>query len=211
MTDYNSNKNQDIKSKFVEREVYCNVNQMVEYILSTGYENASAPFTYDDIENYYTYPECGDFEGGTEDDKNDFLENKQEEADELHEQIYDLEDELSELEERDDLDAEEMEEREGEIQDLIDAKELELSELQELIADVANIDSEPSEIFEWWQVSDWLASKLEEQGECVISSFGLWGRCTTGQAILLDGVISRICSEMEILEGQKNEWLKDRE
>ena len=38
--------------------------------------------------------------------------------------------------------------------------------------------------------------------------FGMtvWGRATTGQAILLDGVISEICSDMEILEGQANEW-----
>ena len=65
------------------------------------------------------------------------------------------------------------------------------------------------EVFEHWLVSNWLADKLEEHGEKVLRDFfGLtvWCRCTTGQAILLDGVISRIAEEMEILEGQANEW-----
>ena len=50
------------------------------------------------------------------------------------------------------------------------------------------------EIFEWWVVSDWLAKKLEERGEPILE-YGQttwWGRCTTGQAILLDGVITDI-------------------
>ena len=37
-------------------------------------------------------------------------------------------------------------------------------------------------------------------------SVAVWGRCTTGQAILLDGVITRICADMGILEGQEYAW-----
>ncbi len=64
------------------------------------------------------------------------------------------------------------------------------------------------EIFEWWIVSDYLHSKLKEKGQPVIEwgNNCYWGRCCTGQAILLDGIISDICEEMEILEGQPNEW-----
>ena len=72
-------------------------------------------------------------------------------------------------------------------------------------------EKEPQEVYEWWFVSEWLFEKLKEQGEVVIDSrYGyLWGRCTTGQAILLDGVIGRIAENLEILEGQKNDWSKE--
>jgi DNA-directed RNA polymerase subunit RPC12/RpoP len=71
-------------------------------------------------------------------------------------------------------------------------------------------DQEAKEVYEWWFVTEWLCEKLKAQGEVVIDSqYGyLWGRCTTGQAILLDGVIGRIAEELEILEGQRNDWSK---
>ncbi len=61
-------------------------------------------------------------------------------------------------------------------------------------------------VYEHWIVSDCLADKLEAHGEKVLRDFfgmTIWCRTTTEQAILLDGVISKICAEMEILEGQK--------
>lgn len=71
-------------------------------------------------------------------------------------------------------------------------------------------DSEGQEIFEWWIVSSFLYGKLKEKGHPVLE-FGnncYWGRCTTGQAILLDGIITEICEEMGILDGQKFSWAK---
>jgi hypothetical protein len=68
------------------------------------------------------------------------------------------------------------------------------------------LETEPAEVFEWWAVSTWLAEKLEEEGECIINQESIWGRQTTGQAILLDYVISKICAKLEILEGQENSW-----
>lgn len=65
------------------------------------------------------------------------------------------------------------------------------------------------EIYEHWIVSDWFATKLESKGERILRDFfGLtvWGRSTTGQAILLDSVIREIASEMGILHGQENSW-----
>jgi hypothetical protein len=65
------------------------------------------------------------------------------------------------------------------------------------------------DIYEHWIVSDYLADKLEDKGHKILRDFfgfTIWCRPTTGQAILLDGVISSICSDIEILEGQANEW-----
>ena len=53
----NSSINQEIKGMFVQREVYANVNSMVEYILNKGFEDNNAPFTINDISNYYSYPD----------------------------------------------------------------------------------------------------------------------------------------------------------
>lgn len=59
------------------------------------------------------------------------------------------------------------------------------------------LDSEPQGIFEWWLVTSWLAIKLGEKGHPILSDgqSHWWGRCTTGQAILLDGVIQAIVQE----------------
>jgi hypothetical protein len=61
---------------------------------------------------------------------------------------------------------------------------------------------EMQEIFEWWIVDEWMAEKLEEQGEPILKNdYGIWwGRTCTGQAILLDHVIKVIlmkCNNME--------------
>lgn len=67
-----------------------------------------------------------------------------------------------------------------------------------------------TEVYEWWLVNSHFADMLAEHGEVVIRDgnfFGcIWGRCSTGQAIALDGIISQLAYEMEILEGQKYEW-----
>lgn len=56
---------------------------------------------------------------------------------------------------------------------------------------------EPREIFEYWAVSDWLATKLEEKREAILSAYGLniWGRQTSGQSISMDYVICKIFDE----------------
>lgn len=76
--------------------------------------------------------------------------------------------------------------------------------------DIENPEKYP-DVFEWWEVKSWLADELYQLGECVIRNGcnNYWGRTTTGQAILLDYVISRIADDMEILEGQENDWSKD--
>ena len=67
------------------------------------------------------------------------------------------------------------------------------------IADDCSYDPHQTEAYEHWIVSKWLAEKLEAKGEmvaCDIHGLVVWGRATTGQAILLDRVICDIYDEM---------------
>ena len=59
------------------------------------------------------------------------------------------------------------------------------------------LDPETREAYEHWLVSGWLAHKLEAEGEVVGEFAGLtiWGRCTTGQSICMDGVIKTITAK----------------
>lgn len=56
----------------------------------------------------------------------------------------------------------------------------------------------PREVYEYWLVSDWMGRHLKDRGYLVVDWMGLtiWGRQTTGQAILLDGVIRDICGKL---------------
>lgn len=61
------------------------------------------------------------------------------------------------------------------------------------------LESEPQEILEWWLVTDWLAEKLKAQGEPILNYADFnywWGRTCSGQAILLDSVIDKICEDL---------------
>ncbi len=84
--------------------------------------------------------------------------------------------------------------------------DLDKEELKELAYDLnINVDDylEPCEALEHWIVSDWLADKLEAYGELVTKDFlglTIWGRACSGQAILLDWVISKICNDLDMLK-----------
>lgn len=56
----------------------------------------------------------------------------------------------------------------------------------------------PQEIFEWWLVSPWFSKRLLMEGQPILDNdYGVWwGRCTTGQAIILDYVIQRIYEDV---------------
>ena len=173
MKNYNSSKNQDIKRQFVEREVYANVGTMTEYILNKSYDDSEAPFSWDDVENYY-------------------IDNSEKIA-EIEEK---REEEITESEEL--LENEEISEftHDRNLEQINEKYDNQIEELQ-------NEQEEPQEIFEWYLVFNFLCNKLAEKGEPVLMDEGIWGRTCTGQAILLDHVISEICEDMEILEGQK--------
>ena len=61
-------------------------------------------------------------------------------------------------------------------------------------------DDYRQEVLEHWIVSDALARRLEEKGECVLRDFfglTIWGRTTSGQAISLDSVIVGIYRDLQ--------------
>ncbi|UPK67965.1 hypothetical protein [Chitinophaga filiformis] len=180
----NSIKNQKIKGAFVNANVIANVSQIVEYILQTSVDNNQAPFSYDDLENLYHYEDT-DGNCYTAAEKDDLLEELQQELESLQELQDESEDERIILE------------LESKVQDL-----------RERIDQLDNAEEVPSEVYEWWIVSHWLGNKLKDNGEVIIydGMHTYWGRCTTGQAILLDSVIAEICTEMEILDGQRYAW-----
>ena len=192
---YDSIKNQEIKRKFVEREVLCCVTDLVDYIIKKNYEgyDPDAPFTEEDIENYLTpvCPECYSNYGFEEINdafkcvECDLIYEGEPEECECHDPEYDYDSEFEPLD-----------------------VAYKCKKCGHILEDIDELDLEEQEVYEWWTVTPWLGEKLKKHGEVVIELYGysIWGRCTTGQAILLDHVISKICEEMEILEGQKYEW-----
>ena len=175
---YNSTKNQRIKSKFVEREVIYCVSHLVSELARMPIPTESEYYE-EDIIDICQQP---DYEAAVE------------YADDLHViysnylagyvWVYRVDHSISE------------------------PFDTELEAYQDCVYE-NDLEYDYIEAYEHWIVSDYLAKKLEERGEMVsYDLFGLtiWGRCTSGQSIMLDDVISRICEEMEILEGQKYEW-----
>ncbi len=166
LRDFDSIANQDIKGKFIRREVFGCFTAEVEYILSRHDAN-DAPFTFDDVERIYTpyCRECGE-------DYTRFSKSKNDNGI----SAYTCEDCGHEYTEE----------------------------------EYSLLDTQHQEIYEWWAVSGYLASKLASYGECIIDGpcVFYWGRCCTGQTILLDYIISKICEDMGILDGQPNSWAK---
>lgn len=156
--DVNSVVNQDIKGKFVEREVKACFSYEMEAILrasqNQGVDKDYPLPTYEDIENLY----------------------------------------------------QDVCEKCGETREYFDATG------GDHCSCGGDWESQPQEVFEWWIVTEYLYRKLKEKNEPVLEwgNNCYWGRCTTGQAILLDGVISSICQEMGILEGQRNSWAENK-
>jgi hypothetical protein len=173
----NSSTNQDIKRKFVDREIVHLFTYPMEACLAAGQNGEADMPQLEDIENLFIYPEYqgtyARFEGGTDEEREEEIERLREE----HDQYVLL-------------------------------KGQDNTELLEEIEALENLDTEPQEIYEWWIVTSYLYEQLQNKGEPVIEWCGLhlWGRGTSGQAILLDSVISDICEDMEILEGQRNSW-----
>ena len=176
--DYNSITNQHIKGLLVQREVYYCQTTVVEELLNMD-ENENVIY---ELENFWYYRRDlsdGEFIG---------------DYDDLQEKITEVEDKRDNLEA---LKADGAKDIEGQITALED----DLREMDEP-------DTEASEIFEWWLISDYMARKLKEKGQVIWEEYGCtwWGRQTTGQGILLDHVISMIAEDMEILQGMPNSW-----
>jgi hypothetical protein len=74
-------------------------------------------------------------------------------------------------------------------------------EAAENACDAYNIDASDytPEVYEYWLIDERMAHWLKEAGEVVCEDFlddlTVWGRCTTGQSIAMDGVISEIVNQ----------------
>lgn len=68
-------------------------------------------------------------------------------------------------------------------------------DLEDARAEVNDMASD-AEVYEWWRVTSWLASQLTAIGQVVLdNNYGTWwGRCTTGQSMLMDGVLQRVAA-----------------
>jgi len=99
-----------------------------------------------------------------------------------------------------------------ELEEMIENEKFPLDRLEEIKADIENLETEPHEIFEWWIISENFYNFLNDNGYPTIAwrNNYYWGRCTTGQAILSDYVITQFAYNMGILEGQEKHkyWIK---
>lgn len=185
--DFNSNENQTIKGEFVGREVYSCVSELVEYSLKQSYEDNNAPISHEDLslERFEYNSSIISFDGLTYSEK----EEAKEELEDLAEKIESFE-------------SYEVEEDEYTYIRAGNYTTEQLDEINKAIEEIENLDGNYIEVFEWWLVSPWLAKKLEEKGEIITETYTnkIWGRCATGQAILLDHVISEICNDLGLLK-----------
>jgi len=189
--DYNSNTNQDIKGKFVGQHIKTCFSYEMDSIFKAGqsYNDHDLP-SYEDVENMYYFDD-------------DIITDKV-----MREFQFEGEKMIAYANDPDTFNR--RCKTEGDFRCfLVSLNEEELEELCNAFAvDIDEEKSTPHEIFEWWIVTKYLYQKLKEEG-CPVLEWGnnyYWGRCTTGQAILLDHIISVICEEMEILEDQKYSW-----
>lgn len=177
MLDYNSSENQEIKRKFVEKNVLACASSLIYQLEQDGHYA-------DEIMEFSLKYEI------REDDlKADLLKDYKEELKEY------LEDTFTEETKLEDLDSEELKE---------------LADYLNIIDDY----TESVEAYEHWIVNNWLAGKLEKLGELITYDFlglTIWGRACTGQAILLDWVISKICDDLGMLEKDKTEKINSED
>ena len=160
----NDTQKQNIAERLVQREIISCQTSVVDFILSAADDaeySSIAPFSRDDIVN------------------DDYFSTVV---------IEDIEYQLTREEAQEKID--EYSELFDEALDNDDEKSQEL--YQGIIDELESLDfDEQKEIYEWFQVSGFLAHRLESFGEIVLDDT-YWGRTCCGQAICLDYVIQRI-------------------
>ena len=92
----------------------------------------------------------------------------------------------------------------------LESDEKDATEWQEHLDELENIESQPQEIYEWWLISDWLKEKLLAEGEPVLDTdYGIWwGRTSSGQQIVADGIIQKIVKKINIEKYAKGTKIK---
>ena len=82
----------------------------------------------------------------------------------------------------------------------LEKEEEDTTSWEEHLQELENAESIPKEVLEWWLISDWLKDKLLAEGEPVLDSdYGTWwGRTTSGQQIVADGIIQKIVKKINL-------------
>ena len=185
--DLSENERQQQCGRMVEQEVYACVSMLVGTLRHLDAFDTDIMQFFDaelEMSSYYEYDDLRD----------DLIRQARKEIAALTETLIDYE-------EGDDKD---------ELQEKLDEQITALADLPRYDVDLENwiednegiFDNLPDfescrrdrEIYEYWIVSDWLAEKLRARGEFVgdLCDLNVWGRTTSGQAILLDYVINQI-------------------
>jgi hypothetical protein len=75
-----------------------------------------------------------------------------------------------------------------------------LEDVANYVVDVHGATVAYDTCYETYAVSDWLAEKLLEQGEVVVSFLGMnvWGRCEFNQPVYSDSVIKSVVKALEV-------------
>lgn len=170
--------------RVVKNEIYCCATDIVEFILMASSESRGlaedAPFTWDDVE--YN-------RGRNQDEINDIADEI--EKLEIEQTAWaDKEPEQKDDEADDAFDKrwDEWEKRDIELADKI-------TELEDRQSELEDEQNDMPEIYEWWEVSNFLADDLYDLGEVVIRGWhSYWGRSCTGQAISLDYTMDQLYS-----------------
>lgn len=197
-----SPKNQKIMSLFIQREIKQDVTSLVNYVFDTATEQNAPPFSMADLD--CVSPLCCQYCGGENVDEV-IVEPSMVTADYLPEgdpgeqygcplcgMTYATPEEAQQC-------------CAGQIAYLcadcggLMSQET-MDEMQEEEHDLSDA--------QWYLVSDWLGEKLQSYGEVVIRTdeYALWGRTFTHKPLVEESVLQKICSALQILDGQPHCW-----
>lgn len=199
LEDLSCSDRQRLADKLCERYPFTNQNTVVEYILSKGYEDPDAPFCYDNIDNNIPTGSVkinGDWLELFEHERDEKLSHYEyllDKATDIYSRLEEKLDALSDCDLEDDKAMNEYAEVEDRMNsfesDFVDHYVDTINELESM-----DFDDYP-EIFQWFEVDNYIIRKLDEHGEAVLDGC-YWGRQCYGQSITLDHVIQKIAFEV---------------
>lgn len=195
-----------IADQYVANHFFSLDNRVVNYILSKGWEDQEAPFSWDDVtnNNYYGFVTINGYQEELTTEERDELEEKFDrlvdrwydyKEDVLQARIDKLEDEQSDLDDDNfeyDILYKSMQERLDRLQERYNRADEKHGQLDSTLDDLKSMDfDERHEIYQWFKVDRDTAHRLDELGESILDG-DYWGRSCCGQSITLDHCIQTI-------------------
>lgn len=152
---------------FIKGELITRLDEFIQFSLQESDKgNQEAPVSWDDFQNLYILPE---YFGNYVNFSGGFEGDRQIEENRLEE-----------------------------LQSTYEMDSTEWDEIQFELDELNDLEFRQQEIFEFWLTSRALFNDLQRKGEPVAESSNgyIWGRTTTGQSPIVDGVIQRIYQEL---------------